>query len=245
MIKYNNENFNPDLLDDNNIDKIQIAMIPNNAKILEIGCATGFMSKYLRKEKNCFVYGVEYNQVQAEVAKSKADIVICGGIDEEKAQKQIDEYVKNNGKFDVIFMSQVIEHIAYPNDVLIKLKEWLKKSGVLVISTVNVAHWKSRIRLLKGIWEYEEYGLFDNTHLRFFSIDGFEKDLKNAGYEILEEDYNIDDFSPLFFIPKVRGITITWICRKLGCTNSVFYKWYKKKFRNFIGFQFVFKVRGV
>ena len=243
MIKYDNNNFNPDVLDDNNIDKIQINMIPNNSKVLEIGCATGFMSEYLKKEKNCFVYGVEYNEMQAKVAIDKCDIVVCGGIDDEKVQNILDTYVKENGKFDVIFMSQVIEHIAYPNDVLIKLKNYLKKDGILVISTVNVAHWRSRIRLLKGIWKYEEYGLFDNTHLRFFSIDGFEEDLKSAGYEILEEDYNIDDFSPLFFIPKVRGITITWICRKLGCTNSRFYKWYKKKFRNSIGFQFVFKAR--
>jgi methionine biosynthesis protein MetW len=243
MIKYNNNNFNPDLLDGNNIDKIQIRMIPENSKVLEIGCATGFMSEYLKKKKNCFVYGVEYDKEQAKIARLKADIVICGGIDDKNIQKQIDDYVVKNGKFDVVFMSQVIEHIAYPNDVLIKLKDWINKHGVLIISTVNVAHWKSRIRLLKGRWEYEEYGLFDNTHLRFFTIEGFEKDLKKNGYEILEEDYNIDDFSPFFFIPKIRGITISWICNKLNCRNSAFYKWYKKKFRNFIGYQFVFKVK--
>ncbi|WP_066351135.1 class I SAM-dependent methyltransferase [Aliarcobacter skirrowii] len=243
MIKYDNNNFYPDLLDDNNIDKIQIKMIPNNTKVLEIGCATGFMSEYLKKEKKCFVYGVEYNEAQAEVAKEKCDEILSGGIDDITLQNKLDRYVEENQKFDVIFMSQVIEHIAYPNSVLDKLKDWLADDGVLIISTVNVAHWSSRIKLLRGIWKYEEYGLFDNTHLRFFSIDGFEQDLISAGYEVVDEGYNVSDISPLFFIPKIRVLHVTNIFKILGLLNSGFYKWYCKKFRNLIGYQFVFKVK--
>jgi len=243
MIKYDNNNFNPELLDDNNIDKIQIKMIPDNSKVLEIGCATGFMSEYLKKEKNCFVYGVEYNEAQAEVAKQKADVVLSGGIDDVSLQNKLDIFVEENQKFDVIFMSQVIEHIAYPNSVLDKLKDWLADDGALIISTVNVAHWSSRIKLLKGIWKYEEYGLFDNTHLRFFSINGFEQDLVNTGYEIVDEGYNVSDISPLFLIPKIRVLHVTNIFKILGLLDSSFYKWYCKKFRNLIGYQFVFKVK--
>jgi 2-polyprenyl-3-methyl-5-hydroxy-6-metoxy-1,4-benzoquinol methylase len=216
MIKYDNNNFNPELLDDNNIDKIQIQMLPDNSRVLEIGCATGFMSKYLKEKKNCFVYGIEYNDAQAQLAKEKCDEVLSGGIDDIILQNTLDEYVQINQKFDVIFMSQVIEHIAYPNGVLNKLNDWLSDDGVLIISTVNVAHWSSRIKLLKGIWKYEEYGLFDNTHLRFSSIDGFEQDLMDAGYEIVDEGRNISDISPLFMIPKMRYLHVTNIFKVLG-----------------------------
>jgi methionine biosynthesis protein MetW len=245
MIKYDNQHFNPNLLDDNNIDKIQINMIPDNSRVLEIGCATGFMSEYLKKEKNCFVYGVEYNDAQAKIAKEKCDEVLSGGIDDLSLQNKIDGFVNENQKFDVIFMSQVIEHIAYPNSVLYKLKDWLADDGVLIISTVNVAHWSSRLKLLKGIWKYEEYGLFDNTHLRFFSIDGFEQDLVDAGYLVVDEGYNVSDISPLFFIPKIRALHVTNVFKILGLLNSGMYKSYCKKFRNLIGYQFVFKVKKV
>jgi len=234
MIKYDKDNFDPNNLDDNDIDKIQIKMIPDNSTVLEIGCATGFMSEYLKKEKKCFVYGIEYNESQAKLAKKKCDLLLCGGIDDAKIQGNLDRYVKEKQKFDVIFMSQVIEHIAYPDKALIKLKDWLSNDGALIISTVIVTHWKSRLRLLFGKWEYEEYGLFDNTHLRFFNVNGFEKMLINAGYEIVDAGYNIDDFTPFYKVPKIRGITIYNLCRKLGILDSKLFLWYNRKFRNFI-----------
>jgi hypothetical protein len=135
-------------------------------------------------------------------------------------------------------MSQVIEHIAYLNAVLIKLERLaLSDDGEMIISTVNVAYWSSRIKLLKGIWQYEEYGLFNNTHLRFFSVDGFEQYLKNAGYKVR-------DISPLFFIPKIRVIAISFLFIKLKLSKSKIYKWYRKKFKNFISYQLVFRAKS-
>jgi hypothetical protein len=76
MIKYDNNDFSLKKLYKNNIDKIEINMIPPNLKTLKIGCATGFISEYLKKEKNYFVYVGEYNLAQTNITKSKADIVI-------------------------------------------------------------------------------------------------------------------------------------------------------------------------
>jgi len=50
-------------------------MIPNKSKVLEVGCATGFMSEYLRKKKNCFVYGVEYDEEEAKIAEKNVIFV--------------------------------------------------------------------------------------------------------------------------------------------------------------------------
>ena len=140
-------------------------------------------------------------------------------------------------------MSQIIEHIAYPDNVLVKIKDWLEDDWFLEISTVNVDHWKSRLRLLRGIWEYEEYGLFDKTHLRFFSVNSFEKLLKETGWKIIDSEYQVDDFTSLFFIPKIKWITISFIYEKLGLFNKKIFKKYRKFFRNFIAYQFVFKTK--
>ncbi|GAB2638588.1 class I SAM-dependent methyltransferase [Vibrio panuliri] len=243
MVKYDSENFDPESLSSNDIDYIQLKMIAGNSRVLEIGCATGFMSDYLRKEKNCFVYGVEYSKTQAEVAQSKCDVLTQGSIEDSNVHKEIDEHVKLYGKFDVIFISQVIEHLVSPNNILEKMKDWLDVDGSLIISTVNVAHWESRIRLLKGVWEYSDYGLFDNTHLRFYTVNSLEKDLIRSGYIIEDSGYNVVDFPPLFMIPVLNKITFIKVLDKLGIKNSKAKNWYINKFRNLLAFQFVFKVK--
>jgi methionine biosynthesis protein MetW len=220
MIKYDHEGFNPELLKENGLDKIQINMIPNNSRVLEIGCATGFMSEYLRKIKNCYVLGVECDTEMAKLAATRCDILMQGKIDDKAFQNKIDAVVKEKGQFDIVFMSQVIEHIAFPNEVLVKIKDWLTDNGSLVISLPNVAHWRSRLRLLFGVWEYEKYGLFDNTHLRFFTIPGFRRDLENAGYKVVDEGYSMPILTP-----------------------KVIRAYYIKLFKNLIAFTFVFMAK--
>ena len=243
MIKYDYEKFDPTLLNDNDIDKIQIEMIPNNSRILEIGCATGFMSEYLRKHKGCFIYGIEIDPEQAEIAKSRCDEISCGSVDEISLQQKIDLFVSDSGKFDIIFMSQVIEHIAESNKILVLLKQWIKEDGYLVISTVNIAHWKSRFRLLFGKWRYEKYGLFDETHLRFFSVESMEVDLKNAGYQIVDQGYHVIDFTPFYAVPLLKKITVYNLIKLFKLQHARVYKYYLEKFKNIIGFQFVYKAK--
>jgi len=245
MIKYDNAAFDPSTCDWNDIDRLQIEMIPKHSRVLEIGCATGFMSEYLRREKDCFVFGIESNSSQAQMAVGRCDELLCGLIDTEEVQSTLDQFVRKSEKFDVVFMSQVIEHIACPNDIITKIRDWLTADGVLVISTVNVAHWKSRLRLLLGKWEYEKYGLFDDTHLRFFCVNGFEQDLKRLGYEIIDEAHSITDISPFFFIPKIRILTVTKVVRTFHWEKSKLYGWYCSFLRNLISNQFVFKAKKI
>jgi len=68
-LKYHNANFDVRQLNENNIDRIQFAMLPENSTVLEIGCATGFMSAYLQTQMGCTVTGVELNPDQAAVAR--------------------------------------------------------------------------------------------------------------------------------------------------------------------------------
>ncbi len=66
----------------------------------------------------------------------------------------------------------------------------MKKDGFLIISTSNVAHWSIRLSLLMGKFDYREYGILDNTHLRFFTTETFKKLVADCGYKI--EYFSID-----------------------------------------------------
>lgn len=179
MLKYGkNINFDPKRLDPLNVDRQSIELIPNNCRILEIGCSTGFMGKYLRRQKHCYVVGVEKGIDEVKEAKKSLNQVIDGDVEEKITLARIDE------KFDVVFASAIIEHLKDPWTALKNWKKFLKKNGFLIITTSNISHWSIRLQLLVGKFNYQEYGILDNTHLHFFTTETFKKLVKNSGYKV-------------------------------------------------------------
>lgn len=183
MLKYGkNIIFNPDLLHPLSIDRQSTNVIPDNSKVLEIGCATGFMGKYLTEEKHCQVYGVELAKSEYLVAKKVLREAVLGDIEDEK----VIEAVLALGQFDIVFASALIEHLRDPWGALKTWKRFLKKNGLLILTTSNIAHWSMRLKLLKGDFSYQKYGILDNTHLRFFTPTTFKKLVEDSGYKILQ-----------------------------------------------------------
>jgi 2-polyprenyl-3-methyl-5-hydroxy-6-metoxy-1,4-benzoquinol methylase len=138
------------------------------------------MGEYLIKRKRCQVTGVEKDEEAAKRARLRGLKVIKGDIEDEESLGILAE----EPKFDLILASSVIEHLKNPWFALIKWKQFLKKDGFLVVSTPNIAHWTARLKIFLGKFDYEDFGIFDNTHLRFFTIKTFQNLLKFSGYEI-------------------------------------------------------------
>lgn len=187
MIKYGkNAIFDPENLDPLNIDRQSVSLIPDNSRVLEIGCATGFVGKYLIKNKNCTVYGVDLGVDEAKAAKKVLTDVILGDIENEKTLKKIQKH----GKFDVVYAAALIEHLRDPWIALKTWKKFLRPGGALILSTSNIAHWSTRINIFKGKFEYQQYGILDNTHLRFFTTHTFPKLVEDSGFTV--EHFGID-----------------------------------------------------
>ncbi len=239
-MKYHRDKFDFSLLKPNNIDRIQLEMIPVASRVLEIGCATGHLSEYLIREKNCKVVAVEADTDQASVAETRGAAVICGYVDHADIQAQVDEYISSNKPFDVVFMSQVIEHLAEPEAMLEKIRGWLGGDGVLVISTCNIAHWKCRLRLLFGRWEYEEYGIFDRDHLRFFTLKNFPGLLRDCGYKVQDCGFSFEDICPFKVMFDYRLLAPTDVLRCIPFIGKGLRARYMHLMRNVIATQFVY-----
>lgn len=164
--------FDPLQLELTNIDRLSTALVPRNSQVLELGCATGFMSRYFRQHLGCQVIGVDINPVV------KPDIV--GDLNQLSTWKKI----KAKASYDVVFASAIIEHLPSPEATLQLIKAVLKPGGLLIITLPNVAHWSLRLKLLRGHWDYEDYGLLDRTHLRFFNYFTSQKLVTDAGFSI-------------------------------------------------------------
>ena len=189
-IKYDSLRFDPSSYDSHNIDRLATEQVPENSFVLDIGCATGFMGAYLKEEKGCVVYGVEERKGEYEKARKVLDKVIQGDIEKnETIQKVLLE--TRNKKFDVILATSLIEHLKAPENFLKNIKGLLGKDGIVIITTPNIAHWSTRLSLLKGKFEYSEYGILDKTHLHFFTPATYKKLFKDSGFAITY--YAIDD----------------------------------------------------
>jgi O-antigen biosynthesis protein len=184
-IKYNYKKFTPNCLDKENIDRLAVEKIPENSKVLDVGCATGFMGEYLIREKKCLVYGVDKRVAEANIAKKILTGAIIADVEQGSSVKRMLDLAKGE-KFDVILATSIIEHLKDPSGFLKNCKKLLKQNGIVVASTPNIAHWTMRLSLLKGNFDYTEYGILDNTHLHFFTVKTFRQLFEDNNFTVKE-----------------------------------------------------------
>lgn len=160
--------------------------IPQNTqRLLEIGCGEGVMA---RAAKEYFaigeVVGVEYNEQSAEIAQKHLDTVLCGNI--ETMQLPFPEKY-----FDVIICADVLEHLTDPWATLNKLTTYLNVGGIVVISIPNIAYRTVVRSIARDRFEYQDYGIMDRTHLRFFTRSTILAMIQSAGLFVIHEHKNI------------------------------------------------------
>ncbi len=150
--------------------------------VLDVGCGCGGNARAIRQLKpDAKLYGVEPNARAAELAREVFDGVHHG---------DTASWLGKHGdqRFDVVVLADVLEHIANP---VAFLRELASDPGVRnahwVISVPNYAVWYNRIRTLFGIFEYTWSGLYDRTHLRFYTRHSVQRLLIECGFEIVED----------------------------------------------------------
>ncbi len=145
--------------------------------LLDVGCGTGNLAFELKNKLNAEAWGIEYNHEAAAAAEEKLDRVISG-----KVEDAINELPNNY--FDTIIFADVLEHLVDPYSVLELIKDKLSPEGELIASIPNVRHWSVVKQLLEGRWDYQEWGIMDSTHLRFFTRQSIQSMFDKAGYKI-------------------------------------------------------------
>lgn len=146
--------------------------------ILDVGCGTGRLGANLRQAvPGRKVFGIEHNNRIAAEAEKLLDGVLVGDL--QTMSIHFDPEV-----FDCIIFADILEHLVDPAAVLRKLKPHLKPEGKVICSIPNMRHYTAILRLLCRGWEYDDWGLFDRTHLRFFSLRTMKKILADQGFQI-------------------------------------------------------------
>ena len=144
-------------------------------KILDVGCAAGRVGAGVKERQGAEVWGVECDPEAAAQAAQVLDRVLTAPI--EQALKELPD-----GYFNCIILADVLEHLVDPAAILAGLAQKLAGSGEMVVSLPNVAHWSVLQGLLNGSWEYQDAGILDRSHLRFFTRESALRLFADAGF---------------------------------------------------------------
>lgn len=159
----------------NSSHSIIAKLVGSDKTVLDVGCATGYLARILI-DQGCTVSGIEYDREAGEQAQPLLKELVIGDLNHLTLPEAFPE-----STFDVVVFGDVLEHLMDPASVLRQATDLLAPGGSIVVSLPNVAHGSVRLALLQGAWTYQETGLLDETHIRFFTLDGVEALLDSAG----------------------------------------------------------------
>lgn len=191
-------------------------------KILEIGAAYGETLFYLKEKKIASeAVGIDlFEDTKNRQNYKSIDAFIFGNIEE----KDFPEY---ENYFDVILLPDVLEHLIDPQKVLSKVHRYLKPNGEIIVSVPNIRHYSAFVKIfLKGDFSYEESGLFDYTHMRFYCRKNIKEMLEKANFKTLLEVSSVRNY---------KGRSMTKIINILTF----------RLFEEFFSYQYFFKSKKV
>jgi SAM-dependent methyltransferase len=140
-----------------------LAHIPKDARrVLDLGCATGTTGAALKARQPVEVVGVEREPEYAREAARRLDTVLTADVEGCDPAEL--------GTFDALIAADILEHLVDPWAALRRYARQLRPGGTAVVSLPNVGHWSTYAHLLLGTWPRKPEGIFDATHLRWFTL---------------------------------------------------------------------------
>lgn len=166
--------------------------------VLDVGCASGYMMRLLRDTRGCTCVGIEAGAAAAEAQREGFEVI-------EGLAPEAFDVAERYGPFDHVVLADVLEHIPEPEPVLRAVAGLLAPGGSVIVSLPNIAYVRARLRVLKGDWSYDDSGIFDRTHLRFFTVATARQLLQHCGLEVQREAF----VGPLTYRLGERGLALT------------------------------------
>lgn len=180
--------------------------------VLDVGCALGINGKYLLDNNYASeVVGIEYDQNMAQQASENNTKVFCGDLNDSRFRESI---LNANYTYDYILFGDILEHLYDPLKVLAELKTMLKPQGQIIISLPNIGHIELFIQVfIRGTWPKNDRGIFDKTHLRWFTRKDVFNLVKSANLEVV-------NYERKFRARDAKGSKFTWKTKLLRRMNK-------------------------
>lgn len=150
-------------------------------RVLDVGAGAGANARALKAlSPSARLTAVEPNARAAALLREVCDVVHEGEL--------ADFLARSDATFDAVLLSDVVEHVANPVAFLQGMVQHPSlRDAVFLVSVPNYAVWYNRVLTLAGRFEYAHSGLYDRTHLRFFTKSSISRLLEYTGLSLLEQ----------------------------------------------------------
>lgn len=160
--------------------EVIVPEITRGSSVLDVGCGVGGFGKWLKANRDAEVVGLDGHKDAVATAKTHLDAAYQVDLNDLSAVKK----VVGSAHYDVITFIDVLEHCYHPQELLELFKSHLKPGGRIIVSLPNIAHYSGRWELLRGRFDDHDSGLFDRTHVKFYTRKSSQELLERAGLQI-------------------------------------------------------------
>lgn len=152
----------------------RIQALPTGLRLLDLGAAGGHLGRAVRS-RCAFLAGVEPDAALPPTARE--------GYDDWRAAEAL-SCGDWSAPFDAVVCADVLEHLPRPEELLDRIRGWMRDGGALLVSLPNVANVTVRAAVLAGRFPYADRGILDRTHLRFYTRRSASELLGAAGFSV-------------------------------------------------------------
>ncbi len=148
--------------------------------MLDLGCSSGLLSTRVRRLGHEITASTCW---RCRGVRDRVDRFIQADLDQ-----GLPPEVADTDPYDVVLAADVLEHVREPEQLLAQLRDLLIPRGLLIASVPNFGHWYARGRVALGLFDYDQRGILDRGHVRFFTRRGIRRRLERAGFNVIRQE---------------------------------------------------------
>jgi SAM-dependent methyltransferase len=181
-----------------------LAYIPHDCRrVVEVGCSTGALARaYLNLNPDCHYVGVDIDPDYAAAARQVCAEAVAGDV-----ETMTDDLFDPLFACDCAVFGDTLEHLRDPWRTLRRIRPRLQAGGRVIACLPNAQHWSVQLRLACGLLRYEDSGLLDRTHLRWFTRITALEMFAACGYRVIDGRPRIfAEAERERFLPAIRAM---------------------------------------
>ena len=155
------------------------SMVPEGARVLDLGCGNGELLAHLRERRGCSGYGVEIDDDNVLACARRGVNVVQLNLEEGLA-------LFEDRSFDVVLQLQTLQHLKNTERML---RETARVGRIGIVSFPNFAHWPNRLAVMRGrmpVTRTLPYEWYDTPNIRVGTHADFEVLARRNGLKILD-----------------------------------------------------------
>ena len=174
-------------------------MVPQGARVLDLGCGDGALMAYLQAERGCQGYGVEIDDDKVQACLQRGVNVLQFNLEEGLS-------LFGDDSFDVVLQIDTLQHLRNAETML---RETVRVGKRCIVAFPNFAHWPNRLSVLRGrmpVTRRMPYQWYDTPNIRVGTYADFEQLARRNGLAI-EDSFGLQDGRVLRWQPNLRAST--------------------------------------